>query len=120
MEIPTKGQIIDRIGRESGNYFSPMDENGKPYSLETRAMGDYLPKENISDNAAYHAYKIQKDFTKENFKDAINEYILNDIDKEQWLKKLDAYYDDCADVTAKDHAGDSYADSSSDADGVKT
>lgn len=120
METPTKGQIIDRIGEEDSNYFSPMDKNGKPYSLESRAIGDYLPKENISDNASYHAYEILQDFTKENFKNAINDSGLEDIDKEKWLKRLDAYYDECADATAKDHVGDTYADNSSEADGVKT
>ena len=120
METPMKGQIIDRVGGETGNYFSPMDENGKPYSLKSRAIGDYLPEENISDNSSYHAYEVQQDFTKENFQNAINNSDLEDADKEKWLKRLDAYYDDCTDATVKDHVGDVYADNSSEADGVKT
>ena len=120
METPQKGQVIDRIGGDDGYYFSPMGEDGKPVSLKERAIGDYLPEKNISDNASYHAYEVQQDFTKENFQKAIENSDLVPADKSRMMSNLENYYADCAASDSPHHLGDTYAEDKKNADGVKT
>ena len=119
METPQKGQVIDRIGGDGGNYFSPMGENGKPVSLKERAIGDYLPENNISDNASYHAYEVQQDFTKENFQKAIENSDLTPAEKDNMMSDLEDYYADCAASDSPQHPGDTYTEDEKTADGVK-
>ncbi len=113
--------IIDRVGGENGNYFSPLRPDGEPYGLKERAIGDYLPEEKIQDNASYHQYEVQQDFTRENFEKAIrNTYDDPDVvaDKMQYLND---YYKDAANIKSKDHFGDAYCDClPNEADGVKS
>ena len=120
METPQKGQVIDRIGGDGGNYFSPIGEDGKPVSLKERAIGDYLPEKNITDNASYHAYEVQQDFTKENFQKAIEDSDLTPAEKNNMMSDLEDYYADCAALDSLQHPGDTYAEDEKTADGVKT
>ena len=120
MSVPKAGELMDRIGGKDGVYFSPMDENGNPYDLPSRGTGDRLPEANIADNDSYHKYKVNRDFTRENLEDAINNADISKADKEHMLEKLKHYYDDCMDPESNDHKGDVYAKNKDEADGVKT
>ncbi len=113
--------IIDRVGGESGDYFSPMKPNGEPYSLQERAIGDYLPEKRLQDNASYHQYEVQQDFTRENFEKAIRDTYDNPKEVADKLEQLEAYYEDAtSDIGTYGHDGEKYCDVlSSEADGVK-
>ena len=119
METPKAGSEFDRIGSEKGNYVSPLDENGKPYPLEQRAIGDYLPEKNIEDNPSYHRYRVDKDFTQDNFLDAIDQSDYDQAKKDDLLDQLVDYYKDCADDKGEGHVGETFAPSEREADGVK-
>ena len=117
-----KPTIIDRVGGENGNYFSPMGPDGEPYSLKKRAIGDYLPHEKLQDNDSYHQYEVKQDFTRDNFEKAINDTYDDPQEREFMKKRLDRYYDDaCHDTDTDNHDGEKYFDGAPEhADGVKT
>lgn len=112
---------IDRIGSSNGNYFSPMKEDGSPYSLRERAIGDYLPEKKLEDNDSYHKYEIKQDFTRENFEKAIDRtYSDPDLNAKKH-RELDKYYKDA--VSADDtngHDGESYKYNGEHPNGVKS
>ncbi len=116
-----KPTLIDRIGAENGNYFSPMNPEGEPYSLKERGIGDYLPEKDIQENDSYHLYKVLKDFTRENFEKAIEETYQGDRRNEQ-MDRLYDYYKVATKKSLKDgHPDEKYCNCSvDDADGVKT
>jgi hypothetical protein len=128
MEIVTavdengKPVVIDRIGAENGNYFSPMKDDGTPYSLKERAIGDYLAYDELADNSSYHQYIVKKDFTRKNFEEAIDNSTMNLNNKAKMKERLADYYDDAVSVTdTLGHDGEQYSDLAPDlADGVKT
>ncbi|MCD8049733.1 MAG: TNT domain-containing protein, partial [Clostridia bacterium] len=120
MEVPQKGDVIDRIGGDNGNYFSPMGEDGKPAPVKERALGIRIPESNITENSAYHAYEIKQDFTRENFNKAIDETYKDPATREAMHDKLDSYYDNAANPESKNHPGESYTDDAKTADGVST
>lgn len=120
MEIPQKGQIIDRIGSESGNYFSPMNKSGEPYSLKERATGDRINGKDITESNAYRQYEVLKDFNKDNFLDAITTSNLTNAEKINMRGQLESYYNDCKSTTSENHKGEAYTKEDQNADGVKT
>ena len=112
---------IDRVGDNNGNYFSPMKEDGTPYELRKRAIGDFLPKKNIEENDSYHKYEVKQDFTKENFEAAIDKSYTDPNERKKQLQKLDAYYKDAASSEdTQGHDGDEYLHNSERIDGVKS
>lgn len=112
---------IDRIGNNNGSYFSPMDENGNPYSLRARAIGDYLPYEKIELNDSYHRYEVKQDLTRENFEAAIDK-TYTDLDTNEDKKEtLEKYYQDAEkNIETDGHDNDAYQFSGEIIDGVKT
>ena len=112
---------IDRIGSNRGNYFSPMKENGEPYSVKERATGDYLPEKKIEDNDSYHKYEVKQDFTRENFEKAIDK-TYTDLRENEFMKtELNKYYDDAIRKTkTKGHDGDAYKYEENCPNGVKS
>ena len=108
-------KVLDRVGGESGNYFSPMKSDGTPYGLKERAIGDYLPESEITKNDSYHQYEMQMDFTKENLEKAINSSSLTSAKKAKLLDNLDAFYMESKNLGF--NGGDIYKGTS---DGVKT
>lgn len=117
-----KPTVIDRIGGENGNYFSPLSSQGEPFSLKERATGDYLPNPNIKENDSYHQYEIKRDFTRENFEKAIDATYDDSDEKEDKKDRLNAYYKDAvSDSYTNGHDGEKYSDLSADkVDGIKT
>lgn len=64
-EKPTEllpGEEYDRLGGEWGRFLSPLVE-GKPQSCLSRAIPYYVPEKDISQNPAYHRYKIGTRYT---------------------------------------------------------
>lgn len=122
MEVPREGETIDRIGSHFGKYFAAMGEDGNPISLKARAIGDYLPEDDIVENSSYHAYEIQKDFTKNNFYKAVEQRYAGTIEYGDKISILDEYYKDCASAVSCNcgHLGEKYASTVDSADGVKT
>lgn len=112
---------IDRIGSGNGNYFSPMNEYGEPYSLRERAIGDYLPEKNIEDNDSYHKYEVKQDFTRENFEAAIDKtYTDPDINAKKH-RELEAYYKDASfSYDTNGHDGEAYRFIGDNPNGVKS
>ena len=110
---------IDRIGDSKGDYFSPMMEDGRPYGLRERAIGDYLPEEKIEDNDSYHKYEVKQDFTRANFEAAIDRTYTGA--KNIQLKEfLTIYYKDSARTFAtRGHNGEEYTFNGDAPDGVK-
>ncbi len=101
--------LLDRIGGEGGNYFSPLQSDSTPYGLKERAIGDYLPESQIDINDSYHLYEMQQDFTRENFENAINNIV--DMDEREVLQdQLQKYYDDArSTIETIGHDGEAYA-----------
>lgn len=112
---------IDRIGSENGNYFSPMKEDGTPYSLRERAIGDYLPEKNIEDNDSYHKYKVKEDFTRKNFEKAIDRTYADEDVKQDKIDQLISYYSDAkSSIKTDGHDGETYKFNGDNIDGVKS
>ena len=124
MEIPQAGQIIDRIGGEKGNFFSPLKPDGQPYTLKERATGDYLPEENIEDNASYHQYLVKDNFTENNFQEHIDtayrEEKITTVTKNQFSDRLKTYYNESETATSYGCNGEAYIKSGQLSDGVRT
>lgn len=110
MALIKQGTLLDRVGGESGNYFSPMKPDGTPYSLKERAIGDYLPEADITKNDSYHLYRTTMDFTSENFKKQIEMKFYKNIDKKNdLLNNLKRYYmDSKSKVHTDKHDGEAY------------
>lgn len=120
MEIIKQGTVIDRIGSPDGKYFSPLTENGTPYSIEERATGDRLPETRIEDNSCYHQYEVKQDLTRENIENAIKTHYPSDVASDKLLD-LNQYYHDCCNDTSVSHTGDKYSDKPVDeTDGIKS
>ena len=96
-----------------------MRADGTPYSLIERAIGDYLPLPDITENDSYHQYEVLMDFTRENFERAINDNRrLTADEKKLLLKQLNKLYKDArSKVDTAGHDGEAYAGISD--DGVK-
>lgn len=111
---------IDRIGSSNGDYFSPMMEDGRPYGLRERAIGDYLPEDKIEDNDSYHKYEVKQDFTRANFEAAIDKTCTDEKVITQFKRILATYYKDSARTFAtRGHDGEVYAFNGDAPDGVK-
>jgi len=116
-----KPTLIDRVGSENGNYFSPMNDEGKPYSLKERAIGDYLPEENIQDNDSYHLYEVKQDFTRKNFIKAIKNTYTGKEQRKLIIQLDDYYYDATRKSVKNGHPNEKYCNCSiEEANGVKT
>lgn len=111
---------IDRVGSSNGDYFSPMMEDGRPYGLRERAIGDYLPEDTIEENDSYHKYEVKQDFTRANFEAAIDRTYTDENTNKQLQKLLAAYYKDSARMFAtRGHDGEVYIFHGNAPDGVK-
>ena len=120
MEIIKQGTVIDRIGSPDGKYFSPLSENGKPYSIEERATGDRLLESKIEENSSYHQYEVKQDLTRENIENAIISHYPSDVASDK-IFDLNQYYNDCCNDTSVSHTGDKYSDKPvEETDGIKS
>ena len=115
METPKEGDVIDRIGSPNSDYFAPRDENGNPVAtMKERGLPDKELDGDITEHPAYHAYQINKDFSKENFENAVKDKYGNSDNPDirakhdEMLKKLEDYYVDCTNPEAESHFGDIY------------
>lgn len=56
------GSEYDRIGGNKGTFLAPVLTKGGVESFLARAIPYYVPEANISDNPAYHRYRVIKQY----------------------------------------------------------
>lgn len=54
----TSKTFFDRIGSNDGKYLSPLNDNGSPQSLYSRAIPYYIPEKDFTTSPAYHRYVV--------------------------------------------------------------
>lgn len=119
MEVVKAGSTIDRVGSGNGKYFSPMNDNGTPYSINERATGDRMVEDRIDQNSSYHQYEVKQDLSRENIESAIDKH-YSGAEREAMQEELKAYYEDCCDPMNPQHKDDPYSDKPVDeTDGIK-
>lgn len=119
MEVVKAGSTIDRVGSGEGKYFSPIKDDGLPYSIEERATGDRMVEDQIENNSSYHQYEVKQDLSRENIESAIESH-YSGAELETMKKELNAYYEDCCDPMAPLHEDEPYSDKpANEVDGVK-
>lgn len=55
---PKKGMLVDRIGDNLGTFVCLVPTKRDPYDKYERAIPYYIPEDDITQNPAYHIYKL--------------------------------------------------------------